>query len=197
VLRALHEDGTETVGESKIPEHKSPIKRMYIRPSDSRPTIEALESIKKASIIILGPGSLYTSVMPNLLIEGMYDAIRNSKAVKIYACNVMTQSGETDGYSASDHVKAIIEHTGRDIIDYCIINTEHIPAKLLDKYKEKGAYPVTADEEKIKALGCKIVKANLVDIKDLVRHDPHKLAKTIIDLAPGLKKHNVKNGEKT
>jgi len=189
VLRAVHKDGSETIGESKIPQKESPIKRMYISPEHCRPTVESLEAIKRAHVIILGPGSLYTSVMPNLLIGGMYETINKSKAMKIYVCNVMTQSGETDNYTASDHVRAIIEHTGKDIINYCIVNTGKVPEKLLEKYKGKKAYPIVVDEEKIKELGCEIIKANVIDTKDLVRHDPEKLAKIIMDLVSQGKKH--------
>ena len=187
VLKALHEDGTETVGESKIPEKSSPIKRLYIKPEDSRPTMEALEAIKKAQIIVLGPGSLYTSVMPNLLIEGMYQAIKKSKAMKVYICNVMTQAGETDGYTASDHIKAIIDHTGPGIIDYCMVNTAKVPVNLKDKYKEKNAYPIPIDKEKIKELGCEIIEGNVIDVKDFVRHDSQNIAKIINDLALSIK----------
>ena len=188
VLRALHEDGSETIGESKIPENKSPIKRMYIQPSNSRPTADALEAIKKAGVIILGPGSLYTSVMPNLLIEGMYEAIKRSKALKIYVCNVMTQAGETDGYKTSHHIKAIVEHTGPGIIDYCIANVGGIPKGLLAKYEEEKAFPVLVDEEETRALGCEVLGANVVDPKDFVRHDSYKLARIITDLISSAKK---------
>jgi uncharacterized cofD-like protein len=188
VLKALHEDGTETVGESKIPEKESPIKRMSVSPSGSRPTVAALEAIKKAHAIILGPGSLYTSVMPNLLIDGMYEAIKQSKAVKIYVCNVMTQAGETDNYRSRDHVKAILDHTGEGVMDYCVVNKSRIPPELMEKYKEKDAYPVQVDVEAIKSLGPEVVEANVADTKDLVRHDSHKLAKLIIDLLSSIKK---------
>ncbi|UCD54826.1 MAG: YvcK family protein [Candidatus Omnitrophota bacterium] len=189
VLKALHKDGTETIGESKIPEKKSPIEKMYINPNDSRPTMEALEAIKKAHAIILGPGSLYTSIMPNLLIDGMYKAIKGSKAIKVYVCNVMTQLGETGSYKASDHINAIIAHTGIDVMNYCIVNTGKVPPKLLGKYKEENAYPVTVDEEKVKQSGCEVIKANVIDTKDFVRHDSHKLAKIIIDLLSAIRKH--------
>jgi len=192
ILKTLHEDGTETVGESKIPDNKSPIKRLYVKPEDSRPTQAALEAIKKSHAIILGPGSLYTSVMPNLLISGMYEAIRQSKAIKIYVCNVMTQAGETDNYTASDHVKTILEHTGEGVMDYCIVNKSTIPPEFLERYKEKSAYQVPADTEKIQSLGPKPIEANVVDIKDYVRHDSHKLTKIIIDLLSSIKNKNLK-----
>ena len=191
VLKSIHEDGTETIGESKIPEKKSPIKRMYIKPDDSVPTGEALEAIRKAHAIILGPGSLYTSVMPNLLIGGMYEAIKNAKAVKIYVCNVMTQSGETDNYKLSDHVQAILKHTGKGIIDYCIVNTGKVPAKLLEKYEEENAYPVVVDKDKLNELGCEAIEANVIDAKDFVRHDSQKLARVVIGLISAVRKHNL------
>ncbi len=190
-LKALHEDGTETIGESKIPQKKSPIKKMYINPADSKPTVEALEAIKKAHVIVLGPGSLYTSVMPNLLIKGMYEAIKKSKAIKVYICNVMTQAGETDGYKVSDHVQAILEHTGADIINYCVVNIGRVPAKILEKYKEESASPVLVDEEKVKQLGCVAVEADIINVKNFVRHDSQKLAKIIIDLLSAIKKHTL------
>jgi len=191
VLKALHKDGTETVGESKIPEKKSPIKKMYIEPPDSKPTVEALEAIKKAHAIVLGPGSLYTSVMPNLLISGMYEAIKKSKAIKIYVCNVMTQAGETDGYNASDHIRAILEHTGAGIMNYCIVNAGKVPAKTLEKYEEENASVVLVDEEKVKQLGCVAVEADIINVKNFVRHDSQKLAKIIIDFLSAVKKRTL------
>lgn len=191
VLKARHKDGSETVGESKIPQKKSPIEKLYVSPSDCRPTVESLEAIKKAHAIILGPGSLYTSVMPNLLIEGMHDAIRQSKAIKIYVCNVMTQSGETDNYTASDHVRAILNHTGKGILNYCIVSKTRIPPEVLVKYEEKNAYPVVLDIDKVRLLGLEAIEASISDTNNLVRHDSHKLAKLIADLVSVVKKQNI------
>jgi len=190
MLRALHQDGSETIGESKIPKKESPIQKLYLKPENCRPTVEALDAIKRAHVIILGPGSLYTSVMPNLLIGGMYENIKASKAVKIYVCNVMTQAGETDGYKASDHVKALLEHTGPGVIDFCIVNNGKIPPELLERYKEERAYPVEGDAEKIESLKCKVVESNIANTKNFVRHDSYKLTKLIIDLLASLKKQN-------
>jgi len=181
-LKAVHKDGTETFGESNIPKTPSPIEKMYLHPGNPRPTMAALQAIKKAHAIILGPGSLYTSVMPNLLIESMYEAIRKSKAIKVYVCNVMTQAGETDDYTASDHVKAIIDHTGTGVIDYCIVNTAKVPPLLVEKYKEENAHPIRIDKNRIEGLGCKVIEANVIDAKNVVRHDSAKLARIIIDL---------------
>ncbi|MBL7158166.1 MAG: YvcK family protein [Candidatus Omnitrophica bacterium] len=188
VLKARYKDGTETEGESKIPESKSPIERVYIKPADSRPTLGALQAIQKAQAIILGPGSLYTSIMPNLLIEGMHEAIRKSNAVKIYICNVMTQAGETSNYTASRHVKTIIDHTGSGIINFCIVNTGKVPSELVEKYKDENAHPVVVDKNKFRALKCTVIQDNVIDTKDFVRHDSHKLAKTIFDLVSSIKK---------
>ncbi len=187
-LVAEHVDGSETVGESAIPKAGSPIKRVHLRPANCRPTEEAIEDIKKADAIILGPGSLYTSIMPNLLVGKVYQEIIASKAIKIYACNVMTQKGETDDYKASDHLKAIVEHTAPGIAEYCIINTAKIPEELLKKYKGEKSYPVFPDSENLKRMKCKVVEAHIINPKDYVRHDPAKLAKLIIDLITSLKK---------
>lgn len=187
-LVAQHSDGTESVGESQIPKALKPIKKIFLRPGGSKPTNDAVESIKKADIIVLGPGSLYTSIMPNLLIEKLYKEMLASKAIKIYVCNVMTQKGETDGYKASDHLKTIIEHTAPGIVDYCIINTAKIHDAILKRYEEEGARQVTADTENIKKMKCKVIEAHIVMVKDFVRHDSEKLAKIIVDLVSSLKK---------
>lgn len=188
-LEALHADGSRTIGESKIPEAKSPIKRVFLRPVNCRATDEAIDAIRKADAIVLGPGSLYTSVMPNLLVGKIYSEIVVSKAaVKVYVCNVMTQKGETDGFRASDHLKAIIEHTAPGIVEYCVVNTARVPVELLKKYEGEGSYPVVADTDTIKKMRCKAVEAHIVDAKDYVRHDPVRLAKIIVDLVGSLKK---------
>lgn len=192
VLAATHIDGTETVGESNIPKANSPIKRISLRPSNCRATAEAIEAIRKADAVVLGPGSLYTSIIPNLLVGNIYRELIASKAVKVYVCNVMTQKGESEGYKASDHLRAIIDHTSHGIIDYCIVNTARISDAMLKKYKEEDSYPVTADIENLKKLKVKAVEAHLAMTKDYVRHDSVRLAKIIVDLVASLKKENVK-----
>lgn len=188
MLVAQHTDGSETVGESRIPVAKKPIRRICLRPQGCRPTAEAVDAIRKADAIVLGPGSLYTSIMPNLLVEKISREIASSKAVKIYVCNVMTQKGETDNFKASDHLRAIVEHTVPGIANYCILNTAKIPDSLLKKYKDEYSYPVLADSENLKRMKCKVVEAHIVNTKDYVRHDPAKLAKIIIDLVASLKR---------
>ncbi len=186
-LVAKKEDGKETVGECLIREDKeSPIARLSLMPGDCEATRESVEAIREADAIILGPGSLYTSVMPNLLIGGIQKEIIKSKAAKIYICNVMTESGETDDYSVSDHVRAIIKHTHPKIINYCIANISRIPTPLYEKYKnEENKFPVRLDETDarwFKRERIMLVRARIADTKEFVRHDSAKLSDVIMDI---------------
>jgi uncharacterized cofD-like protein len=187
-LVAQHPDGSESIGESNIPKALKPIKKISLRPGGVRPTQEAVEAIKRADVIVLGPGSLYTSIMPNILIEKLYKEMLASKAIKIYVCNVMTQKGETEGYKASDHLRTIVENAAPGIVDYCIVNTARIHDAILKRYEEEGASPVMPDIDNLKKLKCKVIEAHIVNIKDYVRHDSEKLANIIIDLVNSLKK---------
>lgn len=190
-LCAVLENGEIVEGESNIPirnnECKSKIKRIYIEPQISYPLVEAIESIKDADIIVLGPGSLYTSVIPNLLVNNIVGHICDSKAIKVYVPNVMTQPGETDGYTVANHVEAILEHSRPDLLDYIIANVEEIPEEVLEKYKEDGARPVVLtneDEKKLKDMGITVIKDNLIDVKkDYIRHDTLKLSSIIVGLS--------------
>jgi uncharacterized cofD-like protein len=181
-LVAEYMDGTKTEGEAKIPNPNLKVKRLWLTDQDAHPTKDALKSIEEADVIILGPGSLYTSVIPNLIIKGMSEAIAKSRAFKIYVCNVMTQHGETDGYTASDHVKAIIEHANKDILDACLINNGKAPPDALGRYKEEVSFPVEADVRKIREMGYKVVATELLGVTDYVRHDSAKLNAAIIRL---------------
>ena len=178
-LRAEYVDGSTTIGESLIPRSGKVISRLQLEPKDCEPVEEAIDAIGNADAIILGPGSLYTSVLPNLLVRGIRYAIRKSSATKIYICNVMTQAGETDGYKASDHVRALLDHVGPGLIDYVIVNTAPIPDKLLERYRQEGAVPVEPDVTAIRALGITPITAPVISMTDLVRHDPEKLAEVI------------------
>jgi uncharacterized cofD-like protein len=184
-LAAEHDDGSVTLGETKISKSDVPIRRIYLEPTGCQPTADALHAIRGANAIIFGPGSLYTSIIPNLLVDKMVDVIVTSKALKIYACNVMTQSRETHGYRASDHVRALVAHAGPGIIQLCIVNTEPVPEALLEKYRQEGAFPVEADTDRIRALGYQVVADNIISTEDYVRHDPDKVAKLIIQLIVG------------
>lgn len=184
-LVAEHEDGSVTLGESKISSAEAPIRRVYLEPTGCQPSLEALQAIRDANAIVFGPGSLYTSIIPNLLVDRMVDTIVQSKALKIYICNVMTQSRETQGYRASDHVRALVEHTNPGILQLCLINTEPVPPAFLERYREEGAYPVDPDADRIRELGYQVVAENVISIQNHVRHDADKVAKLIIQLIMG------------
>lgn len=187
MLCADLEDGCVICGESKIGTHssfhKGKIKHVYLEPSGAKPLQEVLDAISEADIIVLGPGSLYTSIIPNLLVKGICPAIKKSKALKVYVCNVMTQPSETEGYSVSDHISALEEHSLKGIIDCCIVNNASIPYDLREKYVNDGAEQVFIDRENISGAGIRLIEGNYVTTKNnYVRHDHHKLAETVIEL---------------
>lgn len=173
-------DGTIIEGESKIPEAKSKIKRIHAEPKHPKAQKEAIEAILSADLIILGPGSLYTSIIPNLLVPDITNAIVKSNAHKLYICNIMTQPGETTNYTASDHIAALIQHADNSgVIEGVLINDRH-PEKLLEKYKEKGQEPVKIDADEVQKLGIRLIARSLIKEENLVRHDPHLLARAIL-----------------
>lgn len=181
-LIAEHSNGDITFGEDNIPKRELPIKRITLSPKKCIATNEAVKAIQESDAVILGPGSLYTSIIPNLLVYNIMETLLKTDAVKIYVCNVMTQHGETDEYTASDHVKTIIDHTKQGIINYCIVNTAPVPEHLLAKYAEEKSVPVKVDMEKLEDLDCKIVAEDVISTIDYVRHDPKKLAKCIMNI---------------
>ncbi|MBN2097629.1 MAG: YvcK family protein [Candidatus Omnitrophica bacterium] len=189
-LIAEYQDGTKIEGESKISQEKKPIKRIYLNRKDCEPTPEAVNAIKQADIVVIGPGSLYTSIIPNLLIGGITKAILESRALKVYVCNIMTQSGETDNYKASDHVEALVAHARSKLFDYCILNLAQIPLEFVEKYKQEQAYPVVADVDKVREMGFSVVEENLLSAKDYLRHDAQKVARIIVDLLEKNQKNN-------
>jgi uncharacterized cofD-like protein len=181
------EDGCVISGESKIGAHnsfhKGKIKRVYLEPSGAKPLQDVLDVISEADIIVFGPGSLYTSIIPNLLVKGICPAIKKSKALKVYVCNVMTQPSETEGYSVSDHISALEDHSYKGIVDCCIVNNASIPADLREKYQNDGAEQVLIDRDKISDTGIRLIEGDYVTIKNnYVRHDSNKLAETVIEL---------------
>ncbi len=187
-LVAEFKDGSLTEGEADIPEKRSVIKKVYLKTTDSestqeiKPNFDAVDAIRNAQVIIIGPGSLYTSILPNLVIGDITQAIVESRALKVYVCNVMTQHGETDGYNAFDHLEALINHTHPRLIDYAIVNTQIPDAALLSRYREERAFPVKAKISKIKKAGYKVIGTNLIHAKDFVRHDSDKLSRLIVSL---------------
>lgn len=181
-LVAKYKDGSTQEGETAIPNKKRQITNIYLNPPDVQGTPDAIKAISEAQAIILGPGSLYTSVIPNLLIKEIREAILASSALKIYISNVMTQPGETDGYSAYEHIKAIIEHSSPKIIDYCVVNSRLISQELREKYQQDNSFPVLVDLDKIRHAGYRVIEGDLINTLDYVRHDSGKLAKIVMDL---------------
>lgn len=181
-LVAEMEDGRIIHGESNIPEAKGKVKRLFTDPENCRPLEDVIQAIKEAELIILGPGSLYTSVIPNLLIKEISQEIANNlTAKKIYVCNIMTQPGETDNYSVSNHVNAIIEHAGgQKIMDAVLIN-DSLPDNLAEKYKAANSFPVKLDTENVKKAKVKIVSKKLIEEskEGLVRHSSNRVARAI------------------
>lgn len=178
-LCAEYVDGTIVEGESRIPANGKPIKRVFLN-TKCRIVPEAREAIKNADLIILGPGSLFTSVMPNLLVEGMVDALKDSKASIIYVCNIMTQSGETDGFTVSDHLQALINHMKCSLIQYVVVNKSGIASDILRKYEEENSFPVKTDRKAIEKLGVKVLEGRMLNRSNLARHDGEALARLII-----------------
>ncbi|WP_026476706.1 gluconeogenesis factor YvcK family protein [Alkaliphilus transvaalensis] len=188
-LYAKLENGTIVEGESNIPqksiEENSPIKKISINPKHPKAVIEALEAIQQADVVVLGPGSLYTSIIPNLLINDIRKSLLETTAEKVYIPNIMTQPGETTNYSVLNHLEAIFNHFPELSIDHIFINQGTIPQPIKEKYRFEGAELISTSHEemvKIKKLGINILEANLVDIKkEYVRHDAEKISKMIME----------------
>ena len=185
-LEATLVDGAIVKGETKISRSKQPIQAIRLHPEQCEPLPETLEAIAHADLITLGPGSLYTSVIPNLLVAGIPEAIKRSPALKVYFVNLMWQPGETIRFAASHHVKAIHAHAGQPIIDCVVLNSAEIPANLRRRYARAHVKPVENDFEALRELGVKVVTADLVghaEMAHAVRHDPASIAKVVMDLA--------------
>ncbi|MCS7023435.1 MAG: YvcK family protein [Bryobacteraceae bacterium] len=182
-LEAQLEDGTVVSGESRISKSRSPIRQILLRPRRVRPLPETLQAIQDADLITFGPGSLFTSIIPNLLVGGMAQAIRRSKAAKAYFCNLMWQPGETIGFRASDHIRALHRHSGGALVDIAILNSSVIPRPQRQRYAAQRAKPVEMDAEQIEAMGIQVVSENLLAATEKVRHDPHRAAAVAVRLA--------------
>jgi len=182
-LCARLRDGRTVEGEKAITKTKTPIARLEIVPSRCQPLPETLAAIGKADLITLGPGSLYTSLIPNLLVQGIPEAISRSRAIKVYVGNLMTQPGETRRYTASEHLRAIEEHCGRRVFDYAVLNTRSLSAAVRRRYARERAEPVVNDLSEIRALGVQPVTASLLDEDRVARHDSRRLAQLLLELA--------------
>jgi len=181
-LKAEYSDGTAKIGEDKIPEEEKAIKRIKLIPQDAKPNPEAIEAIRDAEIIIFGPGSLFTSVIPNLLIGQIGEEIAKCNVMKLYICNVMTQHGETDGFTAFDHLAMIISHAKRGVANCCLVSSGRLKTDLLIKYAQEKSFPVIFDREKFKKIGIAVFEGDVVSKVNYLRHDSRKTAKAIINI---------------
>jgi len=187
-LRAELEDGSVVEGETNVSLCGGKVRSLSLIPSDAEALPEVLKAIAEADVVLLGPGSLYTSVIPNLLVRGIAGALAATSAPKVYICNVMTQPGETDGFTAAEHVSAIERFSSPRLLDYVVINSARVRPHLLSKYAAAGSVPVTIDFPRLRQLGVHTVTEDLLDKGDAVRHDPDKLARRVIQLISSVKK---------
>ena len=186
-LEAGFENGARVVGESKISSFKKEqdcrIAHVALLPERPAALPAALQAIREADLILMGPGSLYTSVIPNLLVEGVVEAICRSEALKIYVCNIMTQEGETEGYTAADHVDALLSHGAPGLVDLCLANSAPVRPGLVEKYREEDAAPILVDRERIRAMGLELEEYPVAsEGGDYARHDPDRLAAAVLDV---------------
>jgi uncharacterized cofD-like protein len=181
-LVAELEDGAVVEGETAITGAGKRIRRMRLSDPGAQPLEETLEAIRTADAIVIGPGSVYTSVVPNFLVQGVAEAVAESRAIKIYVCNVMTQPGETTDFSACDHVNAVLQQAGVPVFDYVLVNAERPGEEMLARYAGVGSQWVTPDADRIRALGLRPIAGNFISQSSVVRHSPERLAEAIIRL---------------
>jgi len=181
-LQAVLEDGTLVEGETNITGAAMAIKHVMLHPSGAKPLDETIKAIETADCIVLGPGSVYTSIIPNLLVQGIPEAISRSSAKKVYVCNVMTQPGETDNFAAADHVRAMAGHTDLRVFNYVLVNQAKPNKALLDKYAESNQFFVEPNVAAIREMGFRPMIGDYISQTDVVRHDPAKLADAIVKL---------------
>lgn len=176
-------DGSTVLGESAIGRCGAPIDYVYLDPATPEPLPEALDAIAAADLIVIGPGSLYTSVIPNLLVPRIAGAIAASPAIRAFVCNVMTQPGETNHMTAAEHVQAVMRHTEHQVFDYVILNSRRPQKEVLQRYDASGAEFISPDARQIAKLGFMPVEAPLLAAENFARHDPHELARLLVGLA--------------
>ncbi|ABI67611.1 gluconeogenesis factor YvcK family protein [Syntrophomonas wolfei] len=181
-LGARMKDGMLIYGETSIRNYGGEIESLFLVPEKCLPVPDALEAIMEADIIVLGPGSLYSSIIPNLLVEGIGSALASSKARKVYVSNIMTEHGETDSFTAVDHLRVIMRHLPQSVVEYIIVNNGVIDEGILKRYRGEQAVPVLSNRPEIEAMGIKLIEADLVSDSDLAWHDSEKLARVIMNL---------------
>jgi uncharacterized cofD-like protein len=181
-LDAWMADGSRVRGETNITASHQRIVQLRMVPANARPLPEALDAIAKADVITIGPGSLFTSLTPNLLVRGIPDAIRQSKAAKIYICNLMQQANESLGMTASEHLMALREHAGGRVFDYALVNTAPVSGSLAARYRQQGCEQVACDREAIESLGVKCVEGDFLEEAEVVRHNTNAIARKILQI---------------
>ena len=186
-LEATFENGTAILGESKIADFKKAqdcrIRSVRLLPERPAPVSAALAAIREADLILLGPGSLYTSIIPNLLVDGVAQAICDSDALRVYIGNIMTQDGETEGMTLSDHIDALLSHAKPGLVDLCLANCSPVSQELLERYQEEGAEPIRVDKEKTEALGVEVVERPMLSTGTrYARHSPDRLSQVVMEL---------------
>ncbi|KMK77476.1 gluconeogenesis factor YvcK family protein [Alkalihalobacillus pseudalcaliphilus] len=183
VLHAEMEDGTIVTGESTIPKSGKRIRRVFLTPDNIRALSECIREIQRADLIVLGPGSLYTSVLPNLLVPGIVESIVDAKAPKVYISNIMTQKGETDSYSAYQHLEAILQHCGDQFVDYILVHGSPVSDSVRKKYALEEAEPVHVDLDNLEKKNIQVINDHFViEHEDVLRHDAIKVSKALLEL---------------
>jgi uncharacterized cofD-like protein len=180
-LEAAMENGKIVLGETRIAKSGNKIRRLSLRPRRVRPLPEVLEAIRQADLILIGPGSLYTSILPNLLVSGVAEAIEKSSATRVLIANLMTQPGETQGYSLADHVRVIYGHTRRKLIDWVVASNQPVSPEVVRRYKNRGAEPVRVDIQDLQRVGVRCLLDNLLEEHGVVRHNAARLAQVLIE----------------
>ncbi len=180
-LEAVMTGGKVISGETRITKSGKKIKRLRLHPRRVRPLPEVLEAIAQANLILIGPGSLYTSILPNLLVSGIAEAIEKSPAIKVYIPNIMTQPGETDGFTLADHVRVIYDHVHRRLFDWVVANNQPISAGVARRYLAQGAQEVRINLADLQRMGCRCLLDDLAEEHGVVRHDADRLAQVLVE----------------
>jgi len=184
VLHAELDDGTIVSGESNIPVKNKKIERVFLTPEEIEPIPEVVDAIMEADLIVISPGSLYTSILANLIVSGVKKALQETKAKIVFVCNIMTQDGETNHYSATDHVNAIFRHIGDDVIDVIIVHNQPIPKEMLSKYKTEDSTPVVYKRDRLEQCHLEVIEADILDYSHpMIRHNTAVLADVLYNLA--------------
>lgn len=180
-LEAILENGNRVHGETKITASRSPIRKLMLVPRTVRPLKESIEAIREADLILIGPGSLYTSILPNLLITDIARALARSHAPRVYIANLMTQPGETTNYSVAEHLRAIQDHVKPRIVDYVVANRQKVSPAVARRYRREGAAQVPVDSADLRKMGVQVLLGNLLDEQAKIRHNSARLARLLLD----------------